>query len=91
VVSARLGAAQEDRPQIRPDERKVPRKKEAGPRALAVLRLTASGKATLVPITILMNGKYYDASAYKATPVPIALESGTVYEGVCSIDWEQSQ
>ncbi len=74
--------AQEDRPQISPDERKVPRKKEAGPRALAVLRLTASGKATLVPITILMNGKFYDASAYKAAPVPMALESGTVYEGV---------
>jgi len=82
VVSPGLGAAQEDRPQISPDERKVPRKKEAGPRALAVLRLAASGKATLVPITILMNGKFYDASAYKAAPVPMALESGTVYEGV---------
>ena len=82
IVSPGLSAAQEDRPQIRPDERKVPRKKEAGPRALAVLRLTASGKATLVPITILMSGKFYDASAYKATPVPMALESGTVYEGV---------
>jgi len=32
--------AQEDRPQITPGERKVPRKKEAGPRALAVLRLS---------------------------------------------------
>ena len=82
VVSPGLGAAQEDRPQISPDERKVPRKKEAGPRALAVLRLTASGKATLVPITILMSGKFYDATAYKATPVPMALETGTVYEGV---------
>jgi hypothetical protein len=82
IVSPELSAAQEDRPQISPDERKVPRKKEAGPRALAVLRLTASGKATLVPITILMSGKFYDASAYKAAPVPMALESGTVYEGV---------
>jgi hypothetical protein len=82
IVSPGLSAAQEDRPQISPDERKVPRKKEAGPRALAVLRLTASGKATLVPITILMNGKFYDATAYKATPVPMALESGTVYEGI---------
>jgi hypothetical protein len=81
-MSPRLAAAQGDRPQIRPDERKVPRKKEAGPRALAVLRLAANGKATLVPITILMNGKFYDASAYKASPVPMALESGVVYEGV---------
>jgi len=38
-------------------------------------------KATLVPIAILVNGKFYDASAYKADPVPMALESGTVYEG----------
>jgi hypothetical protein len=82
VVSPGLSVAQEDRPQISPDERKAPRKKEAGPRALAVLRLAANGKATLVPITILMSGKFYDASAYKAAPVPMALESGTVYEGV---------
>ena len=70
---AGVAGAQEDRPQITPGERKVPRKKEAGPRALGVLRLTASGKATLVPITILMSGKFYDASAYKASPVPMAL------------------
>ena len=79
---ARVGAAQEERPQITPGERKPAKKKEVGPRALGVLRLTASGKATLVPITILMSGKFYDASAYKAAPVPMALESGTVYEGV---------
>jgi hypothetical protein len=77
-----MAPAQEQRPQITPGERKVPRKKEAGPRALGVLRITASGKATLVPITILMSGKFYDASAYKAAPVPMALETGTVYEGV---------
>ncbi len=80
--SAVVAAAQEERPQITPGERKVPRKKEAGPRALGVLRITASGKATLVPITILMSGRFYDASEYKASPVPMALETGTVYEGV---------
>jgi hypothetical protein len=74
-------AAQEERPQITPGERKVPRKKEAGPRALGLVRLTASGKATLVPIAILLSGKFYDASAYKASPIPMALDSGTVYEG----------
>ncbi len=78
---ATVTVAQEDRAQITPGERKVPRKKEAGPRALAVLRLAANGKATLVPITILIDGKFYDASAYKAAPVPMALYSGTVYEG----------
>ena len=79
---AGVGAGQEERPQITPGERKPVKKKEVGPRALGVLRVTASGKATLVPITILMSGKFYDASAYKAAPVPMALESGTVYEGV---------
>jgi hypothetical protein len=81
ALLAVVGVAQESRPQINPGERKVPRKKDAGPRALGVLRITASGKATLVPITILIGGKFYDASAYKAAPVPMALESGTIYEG----------
>src|SRR6202011_4701609 len=31
---------------------------------------------------ILIDGKFYDASAYKATPVPMVLESGTVYEAM---------
>ncbi len=78
-----LGAvsrAQEERPQIFTGERKVPRKKDAGPRAVAVLQLAANGKASLVPIAILINGKFWDASAYKANPVPMALETGTVYE-----------
>jgi hypothetical protein len=52
-----------------------------GPRALGLVELTASGKARLVPITILYDGEYYDASAYKASPVPMALDSGTIYEG----------
>jgi hypothetical protein len=74
-------AAQEERPQITPGERKVPRKKDAGPRALAVLQLSATtGKSSLVPIAILVNGKFWDASAYKADPVPMSLDSGTVYE-----------
>lgn len=73
-------AAQEERPQIMPGERKVARKKDAGPRALALLRLTANGKASLVPITILIDGKFWDATAYKASPIPMALEPGIVYE-----------
>ena len=72
--------AQEELPQITPAERKAPRKKDAGPRAVALLQLSSSGKASLLPIAILINGKFWDASAYKAAPVPMALESGTVYE-----------
>jgi hypothetical protein len=53
-----------------------------GPRALGLLELTPNGKAHLIPITILIDGKYYDASAYKAAPVPMALWSETVYEAV---------
>ncbi len=77
---AGLAAAQEERPQITPGERKVPRKKDAGPRAVALLQMGANGKVSLVPIAILIDGKFWDASAYKADPVPMALDQGTVYE-----------
>ncbi len=80
VCTATGVVAQEERPQIIPGERKAPRKKDAGPRAVGVVQMTAKGKASLVPIAILINGKFWDASAYKADPVPMALEPGTVYE-----------
>jgi hypothetical protein len=51
-----------------------------GPRAVGLLQLTNDGKGTLIPIAILIDGKFYDAGAYKADPVPMALDSGTVYE-----------
>src|SRR6202008_3886721 len=73
--------AQEERPQIIPGERKPKTKKDTGPRAVGVLQMAANGKASLVPVAILINGKFWDASAYKADPVPMALDSGTVYEG----------
>jgi hypothetical protein len=80
ALPAVLVTAQEDRPQITPGERKPPRKKDSGPRAVAVLQLAANGKASLVPIAILIGGKFWDATAYKADPIPMALEPGTVYE-----------
>src|SRR5215472_9403904 len=55
---------------------------DKGPRALGLLELAPNGMAHLVPITIMYDGKFYDASAYKASPVPMALQSGTVYEAV---------
>src|SRR5215467_686816 len=75
-----VSAAQEERPQITPGERKGQKKKDPGPRALGILQMTAAGKASLVPIAILVNGKFWDATAYKADPVPMSLDSGTIYE-----------
>jgi hypothetical protein len=60
----------------------APKKAIKGPRALGVVQLLPNGKARLIPVTILWDGEFYDASAYKAAPVPMALESGTVYEGI---------
>ncbi len=72
------------RPQDTPEEKtedKKPKKKVKGPRAVGLLQFNSnSNKGTLIPIAILVEGKFYDASIYKADPVPMALESGTVYE-----------
>lgn len=76
-----LGAAQVETPQVTPQGRKPAQKNSKSPRALALLQMSADGKVTLVPIAIRIDGKFYNAEAYKATPVPMALEAGTVYEG----------
>jgi hypothetical protein len=55
-----------------------------GPRALGLLELAENGKAHLVPITLMIGGKFYDAGAYKADPVPMALQPETVYEALKS-------
>jgi hypothetical protein len=53
-------------------------------RATAVVEVTtdSSGKVAtrIIPITILDEGQFQDASVYKATPRPMALENGIVYE-----------
>jgi hypothetical protein len=56
-------------------------KPSPGPRALGLVEITKNGKAHLIPISVMVDGQFYDASAYKATPVPMSLESGVVYEG----------
>jgi hypothetical protein len=76
-----LGWAQEELPEVPPQPKKVISKKDQDPRALGLVQLSSNGKATLVPITIRIDGKFHDAASYKANPVPMALESGTVYEG----------
>ncbi len=55
---------------------------DKGPRALGLIQLSPKGKkARFIPIAIMMDGKFYDAGAYKADPVPMALDFGIVYEG----------
>ena len=80
--SAGQGRPQLKRPENLPEEKPAEPKKKSvkGPRAVGILQLSSSGKATLIPVAVLIEGKFYDASAYKADPVPMALESGTVYE-----------
>jgi hypothetical protein len=57
-------------------------------RATAVVEVTtdSSGKVTtrVVPVTVLDEGQFQDASIYKATPRPMALENGIVYEAQTS-------
>ena len=56
------------------------RRRHKTPRAIALVEWPAKGKPVVVPIAILIDGRYYDASIYMADPVPMALEGGTVYE-----------
>ncbi len=49
---------------------------------MGLIELAPNGKAHLIPITIMVNGEYYDASEYKASPVPMSLDTGIVYEAV---------
>jgi len=53
-----------------------------GPRALGLIEVDSKGRGHLIPITIMLDGRFYDASAYKADPIPMALQPGTVYEGL---------
>jgi hypothetical protein len=55
---------------------------DKGPRAIGLVQLLPKGsKGRLVPIAIMLDGKFYDAGSYKAAPVPMALDFDTVYEG----------
>lgn len=58
------------------------KKKESGPRALAIAELPKDPKASarLIPIAIRDKGRFFDASVYQASPRPIAVDPGVVYE-----------
>jgi hypothetical protein len=53
-------------------------------RATALLEINTDSvgvvKSTVIPIAILDEGHFHDASIYKATPRPMALADGVVYE-----------
>jgi hypothetical protein len=55
-----------------------------GPRALGLVELAENGKAHLIAVTIMIDGRFYDAGAYKADPVPMALKPEIVYEALKS-------
>jgi hypothetical protein len=55
--------------------------KSLGPRALGLVEVLPNGKARIAAICIMIDGKFYDAGTYKATPVPMSLVAETVYEG----------
>src|SRR6476646_11232163 len=54
-------------------------------RATAILEVTTDSagivSTRVVPVTILDEGMFHDAGIYKATPQPMALDKGIVYEG----------
>lgn len=51
-----------------------------GPRALAIVEKLPNGRARLTPVAILVDGKFYDANLYHATPRPMAVDSEVVYD-----------
>jgi hypothetical protein len=55
-------------------------KQSSGPRAVAVVQAGPQGPLRLLPVAIMVEGRFYDASIYRASPVPMALDPGTVYE-----------
>jgi hypothetical protein len=57
-------------------------------RATALVEVTTDAKGVsvthVIPITVLDDGQFQDASTYKASPRPMALENGIVYEAQTS-------
>jgi hypothetical protein len=57
-------------------------------RATAVLEIATDSagivSTRVIPITILDEGRFHDAGIYKATPRPMALDNGIVYEAQAS-------
>ncbi|MBV9073273.1 MAG: hypothetical protein JOZ10_06550 [Acidobacteria bacterium] len=62
------------------------RKKQSGPRAIAVVSWNGDSPkpvphaSVLTPIAVLVEGRYYDANLYETQPEPLAVDSGVVYD-----------
>jgi hypothetical protein len=48
---------------------------------LGLVEILTNGKARIQTVCIMVDGKFFDAGTYKATPVPMAVAPQTVYEG----------
>ena len=63
-----------------------PKKPRRSARAVALIEWKKDSKGALaprlLPVSLLWEGKYYDAGLYEASPRPLALEPGTVYEAM---------
>jgi hypothetical protein len=84
-----LPGARAQRPELkRPQDQQAappeptPAKKKRNARAIGVVEFLPGGGVRLVPVALWFEGKYYDASLYKANPEPFVLEPGTVYEAL---------
>jgi hypothetical protein len=54
---------------------------DKGPRAVGLVQVPAnSKKARIIPVAVMIDGKFYDAGSFKASPVPMALDFGVLYE-----------
>ncbi|MGA2962299.1 MAG: hypothetical protein ABSD96_11550 [Candidatus Korobacteraceae bacterium] len=49
-------------------------------RAVGILRIDEKGKARLYPVTVFIDGKYYDARFYEANPIPFAINGDIFYQ-----------
>ena len=62
------------------------RKKNSGPRALAVVTwngdsaIPEPGTSVLTPVAILVESRFYDAELYQAQPEPLAVDRGVIYD-----------
>lgn len=67
-------------------------KKPSGLRAIAVVTWNGDSPkpvpqaSVLTPVTILVEGRFYDANLYQAQPQPLAVDSGVVYDVLKSGD-----
>ena len=60
--------------------RRAPQQERKTPRAVAVLETYQGGERRLIPVSFFYERHYYDASLYRAAPVPFTLSTETVYE-----------